>query len=75
MSENTLEKESIYCTIHDSRATLYNVSKERTEPPKVFWKYYDLYRRKIMPLGEYAAATGMPVLEIQYYLNAIADEL
>lgn len=75
MSENTLEKEPNYCAFHDSRATLCNAPKEKKEPPKMFWKYYDLYRRKIIPLDEYAKVTGMSVREIQYYVNAITNEL
>ena len=37
----------------------YYLSKEYRDPPKAFWKYYDLYRRKQITLDEYAVMTGL----------------
>lgn len=42
------------------------------EPPKIFWKYYDLYRRKCLSLNEYASVTGLSTVAIRYYLKDIA---
>lgn len=44
------------------------------EPPKVFWKYYDSYRRKKITLSEYSLASGMPISLIQYYLKNVVDK-
>lgn len=44
------------------------------EPPKVFWKYYDLYRRKRISLSEYAAVTGLSTFAIRHFLKNIADK-
>ena len=55
--------------------TLYPVPiREVAEPPKIFWKYYDLYRRKRMSLSEYAAATGLSAFEIRHYLMDIVEK-
>ena len=47
---------------------------ETVDPPKVFWKYYDLYRRKRISLSEYAAATGLSTFAIRHFLKNIADK-
>ena len=44
---------------------------EDLEPPKVFWKYYDLYRRKRISLSEYATATGLSSFTIRHFLENI----
>ena len=44
------------------------------DPPKVFWKYYDLYRRKRISLSEYAAATGLSAFEIRHHLMNIMEK-
>ena len=49
-------------------------STEHEEPPKVFWKYYDSYRRKKITLSEYSLASGMPVSLIQYYLKNVVEK-
>lgn len=53
-------------------AARISTSAEALEPPKVFWKYYDLYRRKRISLSEYAAATGLSAFAIRHFLkNAV----
>lgn len=49
-------------------------SLETLEPPKVFWKYYDLYRRKRISLSEYAAATGLSVFAIRHFLKNVVEK-
>ena len=44
---------------------------ETVDPPKVFWKYYDLYRRKRISLSEYAAATGLSAFAIRHFLKNV----
>ena len=51
-----------------------STSVETLEPPKVFWKYYDLYRRKRISLSEYAAATGLSVFAIQHFLKNVVEK-
>ena len=47
---------------------------ETVDPPKVFWKYYDLYRRKRISLSEYAAATGLSAFAIQRFLKNVVEK-
>ena len=47
---------------------------ETVDPPKVFWKYYDLYRRKRISLSEYAAATGLSAFAIRHFLKNVAEK-
>lgn len=46
---------------------------EYKEPPKIFWKYYDLYRRKKISLHEYAIATGLSAFVIRHYLHDVVE--
>lgn len=39
--------------------------------PKVFWKYYDLYRREEISLEEYSIRSNLPEDEILHYLSAV----
>ena len=52
----------------------YFLSKEYRDPPKAFWKYYDLYRRKQITLDEYAVMTGLAPSAICRYLAAITEK-
>lgn len=45
-----------------------------TDPPKLFWKYYDLYRRNQLSLNEYSSVTGLSVFVIQNYLKTIVEK-
>ena len=47
---------------------------ETVDPPKVFWKYYDLYRRKRISLSEYAAATGLSAFVIRRFLKNVVEK-
>ena len=51
-----------------------STSVETLEPPKVFWKYYDLYRRKRISLSEYAAATGLSAFAIRHFLKNVVEK-
>ena len=55
-------------------ATRISASVETLEPPKVFWKYYDLYRRKRISLSEYAAATGLSAFAIRHFLKNVVEK-
>ena len=52
----------------------WNLSKEYRDPPKAFWKYYDLYRRKQITLDEYAVMTGLAPSAICRYLAAVTEK-
>lgn len=41
--------------------------------PKIFWKFFDLYRRKMITLVEYEELTGMDSKEIKTYLDFVAE--
>ena len=55
-------------------AACISTSVESIDPPKVFWKYYDLYRRKRISLSEYAAATGLSAFAIRHFLKNVAEK-
>lgn len=55
-------------------AVRISASVETLEPPKVFWKYYDLYRRKRISLSEYAAATGLSAFAIRHFLKNVVEK-
>lgn len=42
--------------------------------PKIFWKYFDLYRRKKITLAQYVEMTGLTHLEIRTFLNTIDEK-
>jgi len=42
--------------------------------PKIFWKYFDLYRRKKLTLDRYAELTGIPKKDLRLYLELITRE-
>lgn len=45
------------------------MENEIKTPPKTFWKYYDLYRRKQISLSEFAHLSGLSVSKIEDYLD------
>lgn len=55
-------------------AACISTSVETVDPPKVFWKYYDLYRRKRISLSEYAAATGLSAFSIRHFLKNVVEK-
>lgn len=55
-------------------AARISTSVEALEAPKMFWKYYDLYRRKRISLSEYAAATGLSAFAIRYFLKNVVEK-
>ena len=55
-------------------AARISASVETLEPPKVFWKYYDLFRRKRISLSEYAAATGLSAFAIRHFLKNVVEK-
>lgn len=60
--------------IYAGKRTVHSCTSAKiSEPPKIFWKYYDLYRRKKISLNEYAAATGLSALTIRRFLKDVAE--
>ena len=41
------------------------------EPPKSFWKFYDLYRRKQISLKQFSHLSGLSIYEIRIFLKTI----
>lgn len=41
------------------------------EIPKIFWKYYDLFRRKLITLEEFSEKTSLQVGVLVFYLESI----
>lgn len=56
------------------RKNLEMRAKKEVEIPKVFWKYYDLYRRKEISLEEYSQKSDLPEDEILQYLYFIKKQ-
>ncbi len=55
---------------------MYNIAARETEElamniPKMFWKYYDLYRRREISLEAYAVKAKLTKEQILYYLSLI----
>lgn len=44
--------------------------KEDTPPP-IFWKYYDLYRRKQISISEFSEYSGLLVDDLFLYLKSV----
>lgn len=42
--------------------------------PKIFWKYFDLYRRKKITLAQYVEMTDLTDSEIRTFLNTIDEK-
>lgn len=72
---NASPSELAYMSTPTSSETRITDTSDYSEPPKIFWKFYDLYRRKKMSLGEYAIATNLSVSLIQRYLKNKAAEV
>ena len=43
------------------------------EMPKIFWKYYDLFRRKKITLDEYSAKTAIDKVKLQCLLTNVME--
>ena len=48
-----------------------NKPKVKRTPPKVFWKYYDLFRRRQLSLAEFAYLSGLSETAISVYLSEL----
>lgn len=42
--------------------------------PKIFWKYYDLFRRKKITLSQYSEETGLSVPDIKRFLAKVVGK-
>lgn len=41
------------------------------EIPKIFWKYYDLFRRNKITLSEFSSLSCLSITDIQLFLEEI----
>jgi len=46
-------------------------NRNNKEPPKIFWKFYDLYRRGQITIEEYRNLSGLPTNILSLYLRNI----
>ena len=44
------------------------------DAPKIFWKYYDLFRRKKITLAQYSESTELTITEIEKFLGEIVGK-
>jgi hypothetical protein len=44
------------------------------EIPKIFWAFYDLFRRKKIDITEFAERSNLSVEEIEQYLKEISKK-
>lgn len=42
--------------------------------PKIFWKYYDLFRRKQIALSEFSKKTNISEKQLLYFLAEITKK-
>ena len=50
------------------RKESYKMKNISTEPPKTFWKYYDLFRRKQITLEQFSQLSKITIDELHFYL-------
>jgi hypothetical protein len=48
------------------------VKNNYVDVPKVFWRYFDLYRRKRITLEEYSEKSGITIAELRAYLLIVS---
>lgn len=48
--------------------------KECNEPPGIFWKYFDLFRRGKIDIEEFSVKSMLPVDMLRYYLCGLKEE-
>ena len=53
-------------TVEDNEA-IYRSTTE--EIPKIFWRLFDLYRRKEITLAQYSEKTGLSILTLKKFLR------
>ena len=58
-------------SIYEYHQYEHQVNLVYDEPPKVFWKFYDLYRRRMITLDEYRSSSGIPASLLSMYLSSI----
>lgn len=46
-------------------------TKTEFEIPKVFWKFYDEYRRNVISLSEFSRRSGLSIAKIKVCLEAL----
>ena len=39
--------------------------------PKIFWKYYDLYRRKIITIKQFSELSNLSIKQIKTFLQIL----
>lgn len=49
-------------------------SAESVKIPNVFWKFFDLYRRKVISLENFSLNSGLSVSELQKFLDLITQK-
>ena len=57
--------------IHEYHQHKHQADLDFEEPPKVFWKFYDLYRRGKITLDEYRNSSGISASLLSMYLCSI----
>ena len=50
-------------------------STESVKMPNVFWKFFDLYRRKVITIEEFSLNSGLSISELQMFLDLITQKL
>lgn len=49
-------------------------STESVKIPNVFWKFFDLYRRKVISIEDFSLNSGLSVSELQMFLDLVAQK-
>ena len=64
----------IYDLIEGATVKMISTKAAAKDIPKIFWKYYDLFRREKITLTQYSENTGLTVLEIEKFLGEIVEK-
>lgn len=46
-------------------------STESVKIPNVFWKFFDLYRRKVISIEDFSLNSGITVYELHVFLDLV----
>ena len=49
----------------------HNADHDSKEPPKIFWKFYDQYRRGKITIDDFMKLSGLPIRLLSSYLRNI----
>ena len=71
MAQHTIDQETGISQKQLGNDYLLGFRQLEKEPPKVFWQYYDLYRRGKITIDEFRSLSGISVSLLSTHLCSI----